>query len=211
MTGRKRPEGLVIGSLIAISFGTVFVMVNSGGPAAPWPLVIRVVAAVIAVGLVVALFRTVRTAPSASAADGSHEATQPAAAGDGSRRTNQPTPAVGGFADRRYWVIVALEAVALFGGLAVINQVVKAPDVSVAWIAVVVGTHFFALAWAWRMPMYHWLGAVMTALGLGGFLAYAAGADAATVALIAGVGSGFALFGSVVAGLRHARRVPAAA
>src|SRR5688572_24215847 len=127
MTGNGRPDGLVIGSLIAISFGTAFVMVNSGGLPAPWPLVIRAAGAVVAVGLVVALFRTARTA--------------------------QPVAARGGFSDRRYWLIVAAEVVALFGGLAVINQVLEAPDVSVAWIAVVVGSHFFALAWAWRMPL----------------------------------------------------------
>ncbi|WP_328478162.1 hypothetical protein OHA21_26450 [Actinoplanes sp. NBC_00393] len=184
MTGNgRRPDGLVIGSLIAISFGTVFVMVNSGGLPEPWPLIIQSVGAAVAALLIIALIATVR-----------------------SPRREPAVPARGGFSDKRYWLIVAAEVVALFGGLAVINEVLEAPDVSVAWIAVVVGTHFFALAWAWQMPMYHWLGAVMTGLGLGGFLAYAMGASAAVVALIAGVGSGFALFGSVVAGLRETRR-----
>ncbi|BEL03387.1 hypothetical protein Q0Z83_015780 [Actinoplanes sichuanensis] len=180
MTGTRRPDGMVIGSLIAISFGTVFMMVNSSGLPAPWPLVIRAAGAVIAAVLVVALLRTARTG-----------------------RTTSPEGA--GFADRRYQVIVAVEVIALFGGLYVINQVLQRPETGIAWVAVVVGTHFFALAWAWRLPLFHWLGAAMTLLGLAGFVAYALGASAATVALIAGVGSGLSLYGTVAAALLQAR------
>jgi hypothetical protein len=180
MTGTRRPDGLMIGSLIAISFGTVFVMVNSGDLPAPWPLAIRVTGAVIAAALLIALFGT-------------------------SRPPQAGPPPGGGFQDRRYWLIVAVEAIALFGGLFVINKVLERPEIAVAWVAVVVGTHFFALAWAWRIPLFHWLGAAMTTLGLLGFVADASGAAPATVALIAGVGSGFCLYGLVVAGLLQAR------
>jgi len=69
---------------------------------------------------------------------------------------------------------------------------------------VVVGVHFFGLAWIWHMPLYSWLGAVMTVLGLAGFLIYALGGSAAMVALVAGVGSGVALFAAVAAALRRA-------
>jgi hypothetical protein len=55
------------------------------------------------------------------------------------------------------------------------------------------------------MPLYHWLGAAMTILGLVGFLAYALDASAATIGLIAGVGSGAALFAAVAAALRDNR------
>ncbi|MEU4423456.1 hypothetical protein AB0F81_22745 [Actinoplanes sp. NPDC024001] len=183
MTGMngRRPSGLVVGSLIAISFGTVFVMTNSGGLPAPWPLVLRVAAAVVAVGLLLELFRTARVA-------------------------QETPPPGGGYGDRRYLAIVAVEVVALFGGLAVINQVLEWPEVTIAWVALVVGVHFFGLAWVWRMPLYHWLGAAMTVLGLGGFLAYALGASAATIELIAGVGSGVALFATVAVALRVARQ-----
>ncbi|RAK36726.1 hypothetical protein B0I29_108316 [Actinoplanes lutulentus] len=182
MTSDARPTGLVTGCLVAISFGTVFILVNSGGLSSPWPLIIRLAGVIAAVALLVALFRTVRTA----AAPGT-------------------VPDVRGFTDRRYWLVVAVEVIALFGGLYVINGVLELNEVSVAWVATVVGVHFFALAWAWRMPMYHWLGAVMTVLGLAGFAAWALTESAATVGLIAGVGSGVALFGMVVAALRQAR------
>ncbi|MEE3920256.1 hypothetical protein V2I01_24865 [Micromonospora sp. BRA006-A] len=141
---RGRPSGLVVGSLVAISFGTVFVLVNSDGLDAPWPLVLRVAGLLAAALLLAALFR-------------------------GPGRDPAPQREAAGFMDRRYWLVVALEAVALFGGLSVINNVLDRPAVAVAWVAVVVGVHFFGLAHVWRMPLYHWLGAVMTALGLAGF------------------------------------------
>jgi hypothetical protein len=169
---------LVTGCLVAISFGTVFIMVNSGGLPSPWPMILRVAAVVAAAVLLVVLFRAAPTARGRESAGGR------------------------GFTDRRFWLISALEVVALFGGLYLINGVWERPALGIAWVATVVGVHFFGLAWAWRMPLYHWLGAAMTVLGLGGFLAYALGGSAATVGLIAGVGSGVALYATVVAALR---------
>jgi hypothetical protein len=180
MTGTNndiRPAGLLIGSMIALSFGTSFVMANSGGLSSPWPLIIRVVGALIAVALAIQVIRVVRS-------------------------TTVVRQGAAGFTDRRYWWAVIGEVIALFGGLYVINQVLEKPDVAIAWVAVVVGVHFFPLGWAWRMPLYYRLGTVMTALGVAGFVAYAFGASAATVALISGVGSGFALYATVAAGLR---------
>jgi hypothetical protein len=107
------------------------------------------------------------------------------------RATQDP---VSSFVDRRYWIIVALEVGALFGGLFIINGVLHRKAVSVAWVALVVGVHFFGLARIWRMRLYHWLGAAMTILGLAGFLIYALGGTAATIGLVAGVGSGAALY-----------------
>jgi hypothetical protein len=159
--------------VVAITFGTVFVLVNSAGLPAPWPLVIRVVgvlvAALLTVGLVLAVPK-------------------------GSSVTRAPAS---GFVDRRYWLVVALEAGALFGGLAVVNGVLHRTAVSVAWVALVVGAHFFGLARIWHMPLYHWLGAAMTVLGLAGFLIYVLGGSAAIVGLVAGVGSGVALYAAV--------------
>ncbi|MET7472071.1 hypothetical protein ABZU22_18270 [Micromonospora sp. NPDC005222] len=179
---RGRPSGLVVGSLVAVSFGTVFVLVNSGGLDAPWPLVLRVAGLLVAALLLVALSRVARV------------------------ETPGPQREAAGFMDRRYWLVVALEAVALFGGLFVINNVLDRPAVGVAWVAVVVGMHFFGLAHVWRMPLYHWLGAAMTALGLAGFLAHALGAGAGTVGLISGVGCGAALFAAVAMALRDTVR-----
>ena len=171
--GRQRSAGFVGGSVVAITFGTVFVLVNSGGVHAPWPLAIRVIGLVVAALLVVGLVLVVRRG----------SAVTPAAAS--------------GFVDHRYWLIVALEAGALFGGLAVINGVLHGKAVSVAWVALVVGVHFFGLARIWRMPLYYWLGAAMAILSLAGFLIYALGGSAAIVGLVAGVGSGMALYAAV--------------
>ncbi|MGA3538674.1 hypothetical protein ACK8GE_05170 [Micromonosporaceae bacterium DT194] len=179
---RTQPSGIVVGSMVAITFGAVFVLVNSAGLPGAWPLVIRAAGLVVAVMLLVGLVLVVRQAPPAAFA---------------------PAP---GYMNRRYWLILALEAVALFGGLAVINNVLHRTAVSVAWVALVVGVHFFGLAWIWRMPLYHWLGAAMTLLGLAGFLVYALGGTAATVGLVAGVGSGVALYAAVGAALRDALR-----
>ncbi|MCW3820765.1 hypothetical protein ONA91_40705 [Micromonospora sp. DR5-3] len=176
----KRPAGIVAGSMVAITFGTVFVLVNSAALPTPWPVVVRVVGLVVAALLIVGLVLVVRAAPPATRAPAS------------------------GYMDRRYWLIVALEAGALFGGLAVINGVLHRSAVSVAWVALVVGVHFFGLAWIWRMPLYHWLGAAMSVLGLAGFLIYAFGGAAASVGLVAGVGSGAALYVTVGAVLRRA-------
>ena len=143
---RTQPSGIVVGSMVAITFGVVFVLVNSAGLPGAWPLVIRAAGLVVAVMLLVGLVLVVRQAPPAAFV---------------------PAP---GYMNRRYWLILALEAVALFGGLAVINNVLHRTAVSVAWVALVVGVHFFGLAWIWRMPLYHWLGAAMTLLGLAGFL-----------------------------------------
>jgi hypothetical protein len=85
--------------MVAITFGTVFVLVNSAGLPAPWPLVIRAVGLLVAALLIVGLVLVVGKASSATQAP------------------------VSDFIDRRYWLIVALEVGALFGGLAMVNGV----------------------------------------------------------------------------------------
>jgi len=173
---------MVIGSLVAIAFGTVFVLVNSADLATPWPLAVRVTGLVVAAALVAGLVIVARSTEASSPVDGPDDR------------------------HRRFWLVVLLEAAALFGGLAVINGVLDRPSVAVAWIAVVVGVHFFALAAIWRMPMYRWLGAAMTVLGLAGFLIDALGGDRAVVELVAGVGSGAALYAAVGFAVQEALR-----
>ena len=63
-----------------------------------------------------------------------------------------------------------------------------------------------ALARIWRIPLYYWLGAAMTVLGLTGFLIYALGGTAAIIGLVAGVGSGAVLYAAVGVALRDAQR-----
>jgi hypothetical protein len=168
--------------MVAITFGTVFVLINSAGLPDPWLLVIRAAGLLVAALLIAALGLVARMAPPA------------------------PQAPASGFVDRRFWIIVALEAVALFGGLLVINGILHRSAVSVAWVALVVGVHFFGLARIWRMPLYHRLGAAMTVLGLAGFVIHALGGNAATIGLVAGVGSGAALYAAVGMAFRDALR-----
>ncbi len=165
---------MVVGSIIALVFGTVFVEVNSGGLPGSWPLVVRVAGAVVAVGLLIAVLRAAR----------------------GGADRNVPGA---GFADRRYWNIVGVEGLALFGGLAVINAVLGRPEFAVPWIALVVGVHFVVLGQVWRLELFKWLGVVQTVLGVAGFVLAAMGASRTTVEVVAGVLSGVALFATVAA------------
>jgi len=57
-----RPAGLVIGSMVAITFGTVFVLVNSAELSGPWRLGVRVAGPVVAALLVAGLVYVVGTA-----------------------------------------------------------------------------------------------------------------------------------------------------
>jgi hypothetical protein len=182
-TAAGRSPGQVVGSLIAIAFGTVFVVVNSGGLATPWPTVVRLAGVAVAAVLLIALFvRRPRPGPTAP---------NPGTGGSTDRAGAGPATF---FGYRRFWVIVAIEAAALFAGLYVINGVLGHSEVAVAWIAVVVGVHFFGLGRAFRLTRFHVLGAAMTALGVAGFVLDAVGAGAAVIGLVSGVLSGVALF-----------------
>ena len=61
--GRQRSAGFVVGSVVAIAFGTVFVLANSGGVPTPWPIVIRVAGLLVAALLVAGLVLAVRRDP----------------------------------------------------------------------------------------------------------------------------------------------------
>jgi hypothetical protein len=172
--------GRFIGSTIGLVFGLVFVLVNTG-ELAPGPrLALRVAAVVVAVVLAVGTVRQLRRA----GADG------------------EAGPGRGGF-DRRYAAVVAAEVVALAAGLAVINGVLEAPRFAVAWVAFVVGVHFFGLARIWRLPQFTGLGVAVTALGVAGAVAGLAGAGPAVIGVLSGVLSGVALFVWVGLALRH--------
>jgi hypothetical protein len=176
--------GVVMGSLVGVVFGLVFIEVNSGGLPGSWPLVVRVAGAVVAAVLLAGVVWV------------------------GRRGTVKEVEApAGGFTGRRYWNIVGLEGLALFGGLVVINGVFGRPEYAVPWIALVVGVHFVALALAWRIRLYHGLGIVQTLLGLAGFVLAATGAAVSTVNLVAGVLSGVALYATVAVGVWQSRPV----
>jgi hypothetical protein len=173
------PEaGATVGSLIGTGFGLVFIEVNGAHLPGPAVGVTRVAGAVIAVVLIALIAAASRTS-----------------------RTGSPPGERAGLFGRGYWITVMLEAAALVAGLTVINTVLHHSQVAVAWVALVVGIHFFGLAHAWRLPRFTALGAVMALLGIAGFVLDAAGGTHALIALVSGIGSGLALFIMVAAAL----------
>ena len=163
--GRHQRLGVTIGTV----FGLVFVLVNAGELPAPWPLVLRVAG--------VAAFAGVALALRAAA---------------GRPATERPDSVRYG---RGYGVVVAVEVAALVAGLLVLGRVLDAPEAGVAWISVVVGLHFTALAVLWREASLHVLGAAMAVCGAVGLLLAAVDAGQGAVAAVGGVVPGFLLLG----------------
>lgn len=110
----RQATGAVIGAV----FGLVFVEANSAQLPGTWQTVARVGGAVVFVMLLAGIGRARRAC----------EAVRPASG----------TAAF----SRDYWLIVAAEAAALVAGLVIINAVFGAHELTVAWIALVVGVHF---------------------------------------------------------------------
>lgn len=166
--------GHVIGSL----FGLVFVLVNSA-PLMPASRIIVCVAAVAAfIVIVIAFIRTARVSTQ-------RRGTVQSEADD----------SVVGFTGR-YWIIVGVEAILLFGGLAIVRQV--EPAAALGWIALVVGIHFFPLSQLWTSGRAQIMAIAfaMTALGIVGLVIAFTKHDADVVALVSGVGSGIVLLGT---------------
>ena len=175
--------GMVIGSIVGVVFGLVFIEVNSGELPDPWSLVVRVLGAVVAAVLLLGIVWVARNG-----------------------QVGGEVPS-GGFAGRRYWNIVGFEGLALFGGLVLINGMIGRSEYAVPWIALVVGVHFIVLGTAWRIGLYRSLGVVQTILGLAGFVLAATGATLATIQIVAGVLSGVALYTTVAIALLRSRPV----
>ncbi|MDQ3158097.1 MAG: hypothetical protein M3Q98_15495 [Actinomycetota bacterium] len=162
--------------MIGGSFGMAFIIANS----MPMPTGIRVVF----VAAAVAVMALTLIAFGRAASDGS--LAQP-------DRTGERF-------DRQYWIILAIEVVALFGGMAVLNQ--WQPTAIVGWIAFVVGLHFFWLARLWSSGAREisLVAIGLTVLGAAGLtIAFTTGSLDA-VALISGVGSGVVLLASSLTG-----------
>lgn len=166
--------GQRIGSVIAGAFGLVYVLVNAGPLPAAWTLTLRVLAAAAFVAVLVSVVR--------SGLSGPHR---------DDHRGGQQRLVFG----RAYWLVVAAEAVALFLGARLLSGPLHAPDAGVAWVSVVVGVHFFALAAVFGEHFFHWLGAVITACGVLGLVLAATGAAEPTIALVGGVVPGAVLLG----------------
>jgi hypothetical protein len=107
-------------SSIDAAFGLLFVLLNTGSLPGNLALALRTLAAMAFVAVVVL------------------------AVGRRPRRTAR-TPPTAGFT-RGYWLAVAGEALALAIGLALIKGPLEVPRAAVAWVSLVVGLHFVALA-----------------------------------------------------------------
>ena len=175
-TNQRTSSTVTVGHVIGGSFGMAFIIANS----MPMPIVIRVVF----VAGAIAVMALTLIAFGQATADGS---------------LTRPDQIRERF-NRQYWVIVAIEVVALFGGMAVLNQL--QPTAIVGWIALVVGFHFFWLARLWPSGAREisLVAVGLTALGSAGLtIAFTTGSLDA-VALISGVGSGVVLLASSLTG-----------
>ncbi|MFG6201854.1 hypothetical protein [Nonomuraea sp. JJY05] len=166
------------GLLVGAVFGAVFVVVNAQSPLNTLTVnLLRAVACLAAASVVAMWFVAARRQHT----------------GDG------PRPNMFG---RGYLIVVAAEALLLFGGLRVLAAWGLPAQANVAWVAFVVGVHFIALAPIWKDRGIAVPGAVLTLLGVAGLLLAPTGA-VAWVPLVSGVLSGAALLtGAVTFGWR---------
>lgn len=161
-------SGQRIGSTIAAVFGLVYVFVNTGALPVGWAWMLRSLAAVVFVAVLIAVVRAGRFAGAATESE---------------RASGIPARHAFG---RAYWCVVGIEVVALFVGTRVLSGPLHAPQAGVAWVSLVVGTHFFALAVIFAQRFFHWLGAAITVCGAVGVVLALAGAGTGVIGLVAG-------------------------
>lgn len=155
----------------------------------PAPVALRIAGAVAFAGLVV-LIGVTRRRPT------------PSANGPGQRGR-------GGFG-RGYWLIVTGEAAAIVIGANLLTRVFDLPHAVAAWVSVVVGVHFLAIASFWRLSLFRILGGAICLCGLGGLAAAGAGTTNPVIGIIGGVVPGalllaFAYWGAVDSRTHHCR------
>lgn len=168
---------MTVGHIVGGGFGMAFIIANS----TPMPTVLRgvfIAAAVAVLMLTVFVFGRAVANGSVTRPDGSDES------------FNRP-----------YWILVAFEAVALIGGMALINQ--WRPSAIVGWIAFVVGLHFFGLARLWKSGSteINLIAIALTILGAAGLVIAFTADSLAAVGLVSGVGSGVVLLASSLTGV----------
>ncbi|MEW9531940.1 hypothetical protein [Microbispora sp. NPDC049125] len=112
--------------------------------------------------------------------------------GRGTRTQPAAGQGAGGMFGRGHWLIVAAEAVLLFGGIALLRSWDAPEQANVAWIAVVVGVHFIVLAPIWKQTSILVPGVILTLLGVAG-LVMANTSAVAWVPIVSGVLSGLTL------------------
>ncbi|TDD04711.1 hypothetical protein [Nonomuraea diastatica] len=168
------------GLLVGAVFGAVFVVVNAQSPLNTVTVtVLRVAACLAAAGVLAMWFATARK----------------------ERREAEARRSMFG---RGYLIIVAAEVILLFGGLMVLAASELPEQANVAWVALVVGAHFVALAPVWKDRSIAVPGVLLTLLGTAGFVLVPTAA-VAWVPVVSGVLSGVVLLaGAVTMGWRAA-------
>ncbi|MGO3022225.1 MAG: hypothetical protein ACTIIH_03155 [Brevibacterium sp.] len=182
LSTRRTADGAEIGALIGAGFGLLFLVLNT----VQFSTLGRTL--VITVGVVVFAVRGLLRKRGGGDRLG--------ASGDSGRRERTSW--------RAYWIIVLIEAVLLFAGTRLLASLGHS-ELGVAWVAVVVGTHFFALGWVFELDRFHVLATAVTLCGIGGFIAFFAAAPA-FIPVISGVISGFVLLAVAVWALAPTER-----
>lgn len=186
--GRQTAAGAEIGALIGASFGLLFLIVNTVHFSILGRTLVIAVGVIVFVGIAVLAVRGLLRKRGGGGRLGE--------SGERGRRERTSW--------RSYWIIVLIEAVLLFAGTRLLASLGH-PELGVAWVAVVVGTHFFALGWVFGLDRFHVLATVVTFCGIGGFIAFFAAAPA-FIAVISGVISGFVLLAFAMWALIPAER-----
>lgn len=163
-------NGLLVGAV----FGAVFVIVNAQSPLNTVTVNLLRAAACLAAASVIGMwFVSARREPSTAG-----------------RQRNMFS--------RGYLIVVAAEAILLFGGLRMLAALGRPEQANVGWVALVVGVHFIALAPIWKDWSIAVPGVVLTLLGAVGLVL--ASTDAvAWVSFVSGVLSGVVLLTGAVA------------
>lgn len=209
---RQTAAGAETGALIGGVFGLIFLIINSSQFSSLGRMLVIALGAIVFAGILVFAVRGLMQTRSSGAGEEGPGAERSGAERPGSDTREVPAAAVRpGPADvvrtepadaakrgrreppfgRAYWIIVLIEAIALFAGARLLTSLGH-PELGVAWVAVVVGTHFFALGRVFGLDRFHVLATLVTLCGIGGFIAFFAAAPA-FIPVISGVISGFVL------------------
>ena len=189
-SGGQTADGAEIGALIGAGFGLLFLIINTGQFSTLGRTLVIAVGVLAFAGIVVFAVRGL-VQGRRSEGEGSGMFVGGGRLGESGKRGRRQPPL-----GRAYWIIVLIEAVLLFAGTRLLASLGHS-ELGVAWVAVVVGTHFFALGWVFELNRFHVLATVVTLCGIGGFIAFFAAAPA-FIPVISGVISGFVLLAFAV-------------
>ncbi|GHC72690.1 hypothetical protein GCM10007079_06080 [Nocardiopsis terrae] len=151
-----RFSGFFVGSV----FGLAFVLINSGPPLPPVvSLALRALAVTVAVAIVVLALLAMRR-------DGRNTGGSANEPGEG-----PVAPRFGAL----FRTVTLVEFALILGGVAALNSFGAPSQAGVAWVAFIVGLHFFPLGLAWRQREILHLAWYATALGAIGLVMVFAG------------------------------------